>query len=238
MSTWSALDPIRSWDVQSIGQFTIEKYLAFGSNNNTKNIVVSVTLPLTAIGNLLIGLGEGVAFSLIALLIVGFIISMRRALKNSKIRHRLSDSRIVPLLLLSVSILVPWSVQHVPNVESGFDGLSWISWYPTPLMVRWADSTAMQVLVSVPDWWTATLTSAVFLFIPLFYGYLSMSSPESSDFDKTFALVLFLPYLVVLSAFNLSAISVDTISIGPILALLALPVWLIRVMFRRVGIAS
>jgi len=236
--TWSALDPIRSWDIYSRGQFTIENYLSFGSNNNTKNIVVSVNLPLTAIGNLLVGLGEGVTFSLIALLIAGFIISMRRALKSSKIRHRLSDSRIAPLLLLSVSIFLPWSIQHIPNAESGFEGLSWISWYPTPFMVRWADSTAMQVLVAVPDWWTATLTSTMFLFIPLFYGYLSMSSPETNGFDKTFAFVLFLPYLAVLSAFNLSVISVDTICIGPILTLLALPVWLMRVLFRRVRITD
>jgi hypothetical protein len=232
------MDPIRGWSHTLTDHFQIDEDLTFGLNNNTMNVLVSVTLPYTTIGGLLIGFGEVFLLTLIVLLIVGFIFSMRRVVYTSSIADRFSDSRTIPLLLLSASILLPWSVQHLQNGNSGFEGLSWMSWFPTPLMVRWTESKAMQVMVAVPGWWNVTLISTVFLFIPLLYGYLSLSSPETKIFDKTFALTLFLPYLVILTAFNLSAISMDTISIGPILTMLALPVWLMRQAFRKYRITT
>ncbi len=235
---WSPLSPRRGWGWGPSDRFRILKETTFGLNNNSMNLLLSVTLPYTAIGGVLFGIGELVILTFIALLVAGFIISMRTALRYSDLRNRLSDSRILPLLMLSASIFLPWSMQFAQSVGPGFDGVSWISWFSMPFMIRWTDTTAIQLLLSVPDWWYATLISTIFLFIPLFYGYLSLSSTETKQFNRTFALALFLPYLVVLSAFNFSAINLDTISIGPIVALAALPVWLLRLGLRKLKITT
>ncbi len=238
MSTWSVFRPQRGWSVVPIQNFQIIEEATFGANNNSMNLQFRVNLPYTTIGGVLFGLGEFVILTSIIFLIVGFIISLRRVLRHSDLRNRLSDSRILPLIMLSVSIFLPWSMQLATAASSSYDGVYWISWFSIPFMIRWSDSTAIQLLVAIPDWWYASLISIFLLFIPLFYGYLSLSSPEKETFDRTFALVLFLPILVVLAGFNHLPISVDTISIGPIVAIAALPVWLLRLALRKLRITT
>ena len=235
---WSPLSPRRGWGWGISDSFRILKETTFGLNNNSMNLLLSVTLPYTAIGGVLFGIGELVILTFIVLLVAGFIISMRTALRYSDLRNRLSDSRILPLLMLSASIFLPWSMQFAQSVGSGFDGVSWISWFSMPFMIRWSDTTAIQLFLSVPDWWIATLYSTIFLIIPLFYGYLSLSSTETEELDRTFGIALFLPYLVVLAGFNFSAITLETLSLGPIVALAALPVWLLRLGLRRLKITT
>jgi len=238
MSTWSSLRPRTGWGWTPSEQFRIEEDITYSMDNDSRNLQLHVTLPYTVVGNALIGLGEYVVLAAVVLLVVGFIISLRRTLSYSDLRNRLSDSRVLPLLMLSASVFLPWSLQFAEPASSGFDGVSWVSWFSMPFMIRWSDSTAIQLLLSVPDWVYVTWISILFLFIPLFYGYLSLSSVETEVFNKTFALALFLPYLVVLSGFNFSAISLETISLGPIIALAALPVWLLRLGLRRLGLTT
>ena len=238
MSTWSVFRPQRGWSVVPIQNFQIIKEATFDMNNNSMNLQFRVNLPYTAIGGMLFGLGEFVILTSIIFLIIGFIISLRRLLRYSDLRNRLSDSRILPLIMLSVSIFLPWSMQLATVASSSYDGVYWISWFSIPFMIRWSDSTAIQLLLAVPDWWYASLISIFLLFIPLFYGYQSLSSPETETFDRTFALALFLPILVVLANANHLPIYVSTLSIGPIIAIAALPVWLLRLVFRKLRITT
>ncbi len=238
ISTWSSMEPRNGHGWVPFEQFRIDEEITIGSTNRSRNLLFSVTLPYTTIGGVLFGLGEFVILSVIILLVVGFLVSVRRTLRYSDLRHRLSDSRILPLLMLSAGVFLPWTIQLAQTTNSGYDGVSWLSWYSMPFMIRWSDSSAIQVLLSRPDWWYQTLISIIFLFIPLFYGYLSLSSTETKQFNRTFALALFLPYFIVLSAFYFSALNSFTISIGPIVALAALPVWLLRLGLRKLKITT
>ncbi|MBE0525604.1 MAG: hypothetical protein IH631_01590, partial [Candidatus Thorarchaeota archaeon] len=236
--TWSSLDPREGGGWIPYGQFLIEEDIIIGSNNKSRNLIFSIALPYIALGGALFGLGEFVILAVIVLLVIGFIISLRRVLRYSDIRHRLSDSRILPLFLLSAGVFLPWSIQLAQTTNSGYDGVSWLSWFSMPFMIRWSDSTAIQLLMSTPDWWSVTWSFTLFLFIPLCYGYISLASIENERFNKTFALSLILPYYVVLSGFNFSAISLGTISLGPMFALAALPVWLLRLGLRKLQITT
>ncbi|TFH06326.1 MAG: hypothetical protein E4H14_11050 [Candidatus Thorarchaeota archaeon] len=236
--TWSSLDPREGGGWIPYGQFLIEEDIIIGSNNKSRNLIFSIALPYIALGGALFGLGEFVILAVIVLLVIGFIISLRRVLRYSDIRHRLSDSRILPLFLLSAGVFLPWSIQLAQTTNSGYDGVSWLSWFSMPFMIRWSDSTAIQLLMSTRDWWSVTLSFTLFLFIPLCYGYISLASIENERFNKTFALSLILPYYVVLSGFNFSAISLGTISLGPMFVLAALPVWLLRLGLRKLQITT
>ncbi len=235
---WTSFSPRRGWGFPSTPNFQIIKEATFGMNNNSMNLQLGVHLPYAPIGGFLLGLGESIILISIGFLIIGFIISLRRVLRNSDLRNRLSDSRILPLLMLSAGVFLPWSMQLSTAASSSYDGVYWISWFSIPFMIRWSDSTAIQLLVAVPDWLYASLISTFLLFIPLFYGYLSLSSPETENFDKAFALALFLPILIVLANVNHIPISVATIAIGPIVVIAALPVWLLRLALRKLRITT
>jgi hypothetical protein len=219
-------------------QFRIDEDIIIGSSDQSRNVLFSVTLPYLPIGGLLFGLGEFAILTTVILLLAGFLISFRRSLRYSDLRHRFSDSRILPLLILSAGIFLPWTIQFANATNSGYDGVSWISWYSMPFMIRWSDSVSTQLLSSVPGWWNASLLFALFLYIPLFYGYLSLASFEPEKFNKTFCLALILPYLVVLACFNSLRFNLGTISLGPIFVLAALPVWLLRLGLRKLGVTT
>ena len=238
MNTWSWTDSRTGWGSRTTEQFHIQKDITYTMTNNSMNLLVSVTLPYAPIGNALFGLGTFVIFSLVVLLIAGFVISIHRYLQYTNLRNRLSDSRILPLILLSASVFLPWSIQIAKSSTLGFDALSWVSWFSMPFMIRWSDSTGIELLVSASDWWPATVYSTIFLFIPLFYGYLSLSSIEPEEFNQQFGLALFLPYLHVLAGFNFSVLTLETISLGPLVAIAALPVWLLRLGLRRLKITT
>jgi len=238
ITTWSSmqLGLERGWRQNEY--FHIDKDITFSLNNNSMNLQLSVSFPYIVIGGALFGLGEFIVLAVIVLLVIGFIISMRRALRYSDLRNRLSDSRLLPLLMLSMSIFLPWSTQFAKYANPGFEGISTISWFSVPFMIRWSDKTALQLLLSTQDWWYVTWIFTLFFFLPLSYAYLSLSSPETEEFNRTFALVLLLPYLAVLFGFNFSVINLETISLGPIVALAALPVWLLRLGLRKLKITT
>jgi hypothetical protein len=236
VTTWSSVRPRLGWSETE--RFQIEEDITYNMSNNSRNLLIRITLPYLSIGEGIFGLGSFFILSLVVLLVAGFVVSMRRSLRDYIPRNRLSDSRILPLVMLSVSVFLPWSMQIAQSSNPGFDAVSWISWFPMPLMIQWSNNTGLELLLSSSDWQLATFYSTIFLFIPLFYGYLSLASQEEERFNRFFALALLLPYLGVLSAFNLSVITISTLSIGPIVALAALPVWLLRLVLRRLKITT
>ncbi|TFG31502.1 hypothetical protein EU528_06090 [Candidatus Thorarchaeota archaeon] len=238
ISTWSSMEPQGGYDWTPNQQFRIEEEITIDTDNRSRNLLLSVTLPYLTIGGFLFGLGEFVFLFVVILLLVGFLISFRRTLRYSDLRHRLLDSRILPLFMLSAGVFLPWTIQLVQSTNSGYDGVSWISWYSMPFMIRWSDSVSTQILSSVPGWLNATMVFTLFLFIPLCYGYLSLASLETEKFNKAFALAMFLPYLVVLAGFNFLRFDLGTISLGPIFVLAALPVWLLRLGLRKAGLTT
>jgi hypothetical protein len=237
LTTWSTFSPRLGWgawgNAQVFRTYT-ETYLDV--SNSSRNLRLSVDLPYVTIGNTVLGLGDFALFAVVGLLLIGFVKSMHRPLRNSGLRHSLSDSRLLPIAILGLSIFLPWSCQLVQNPNSTFDVVYWISWLSMPLMIRWTDSTPVQILCSTADWWNASLISTFLLFVPLFYACFSLSSPETKVFDRRFALALFLPYLVVLNGFNISVLSMDNLSIGPLLVISALPIWLVRIALRRLEV--
>ncbi|MHA1137165.1 MAG: hypothetical protein ACTSSE_11835 [Candidatus Thorarchaeota archaeon] len=238
MSTWSSMRPRRGYGWTPIQHFEINQDITCSFEDNSRNVQLSVNLPLVTIGGALFGLGEIVVLAVVVLLVIGFIISMRRTLRYSGLRNRLLDSRILPILMLSASIFLPWSMQLAQCANYCVESISSISWFSMPFMIRWSDNTAIQLLVSVEDWWYVPWIFILFFFIPLSYAYLSLSSIETEEFSRTFALALFLPYFVVLSGFNFSVITIKTIALGPIVALAAFPVWLLRLGLRKLGATS
>ena len=235
LATWSSMEPFEGYSWASNQQFVINQELNINSTNLSKNLLFKVNLPLISLGGMLLGLGEIVLISVVFLLIVGFLVSLRRSLRYANLRHRLYDSRIVPLLMLSASIVVPWGVRFGQVSTPGYDSVSWISWHSCQFMIRWTSNTPVQLLVSTADWWYASWAFTFLFFIPLSYGFLSLASVESEKFNKTFALALLLPCLIALSGFNYAALNLETISLGPILVLAAFPVWLLRIGLRKLG---
>jgi hypothetical protein len=233
LSTWSAFSPTLGWGGRD---FHISTETFLDATNSSRNLQLSIVFPYVSVGNAVIGLGDLTLFAVEAMLLVGFAISMHRSLRHSDLRHRLADSRLLPIVLLGLGIILPWSTQLMSYQNHGYDVVYWISWFSMPLMILWTSGTPIQVLCSTADWWNASLLSTFFLFVPLFYMCLSLTSPETESFDRGFALALFLPYLVVLNGFNLAVLSLNSISIGPILVLAALPIWLVRIALRRLGV--
>jgi hypothetical protein len=238
LDTWSAFSPRLGWALSLSMGFHIVTETYLDVSNSSRNLQLSVVLPYITIGNAVLGLGDFVLLAVIGMLLVGFAISMHRSLCHSDLRHRLTDSRLLPIALLGLGIVLPWSAQLVSYPNSTYDVVYWISWFSMPLMIRWTDSISVQILCSTADWWNASLLSTFLLFVPLFYACLSLSSPEAEGFDRGFALTLFLPYIIVLYGFNLAVMNMNTISIGPLLVIAALPIWLVRIALRRVGVTK
>jgi len=238
MDTWSPFSPRWSWyRYQALGSyFHIETNpdVSISSRNHR----LSVVLPYVTIGDAVLGLGDFLLLALGGLLLIKLGVTLHRVLRHSDLRHRLSDSRLLPIVLLGLGVFLPWSKQLLISPSSSYVNVYWISWFSMPIMIRWTDRTAIQLLYSTPDWWIASLISIFLLFVPVFYACLSLSSPETGAFDRRFALALFLPYLVVLSGFSFSVLSPDTISFGPLLIVAALPVWLMRIALRRLGLTK
>ncbi|MFW9960006.1 MAG: hypothetical protein ACFFDV_03250 [Candidatus Thorarchaeota archaeon] len=238
LNTWSPFNPRWGWDWRPTQGFQINAQTYLDMSNSSTNLKLNIVLPFATIGNVVLGLGDFLLLIVEGYLFIGAAVTLHRALRYSELRHRLSDSRLIPIVLLGLSVFLPWSMQLVTFSSPPYDGVYWISWFSMPFMIRWTDSTAIQIICATADWWNATLISTFFLFIPLFLTCLSLSSPEKEGFDRAFALVLFLPYLVVKVGFDLSVLTLDTISIGPLLVLAALPVWLVRIALRRFGITK
>ena len=238
LTTWSPFSPILGWYWRPTQGFQINAQTCLDLDNSTTNLRLNVALPYVTIGGIVLGLGDFVLLIVVGCLLIGAAVTLHRALRYSELRHRLSDSRLIPIVLLGLSVFLPWSMQLVKVTNSIYDGVYWISWFSEPFMIRWTDSTSLQILCATPDWWTATVISTFFLFIPLFSACLSLSKPEKEEFDRVFALALFLPYLVIKVGFDLFVLTLDTISIGPLLVLAALPVWLVRIALRRIGITK
>jgi hypothetical protein len=238
LNTWSALSPEMGWAWSPSQWLHISAETYLDDTNSSRNLQLSVVLPYMTASYTVLGPGDVVLFAVEGLLLLGFVMSMNRSLRHSDLRHRLTDSRLLPIVLLGLGIVLPWSVQLASFPNSSYDVVYWISWFSMPFMIRWTDSTPMQVLCSIADWWNASLFSTFLLFVPLFYACLSLASPETEGFDRTFALALFLPYLIVLNGFNHAVLSLDTISIGPLLILAALPIWLVRIVLRKLGVTK
>ena len=238
MDTWSPFSPRLGWYWQPTQVFSISVVTNLDVSNSSRNLRLSIVLPYITLGDAVLGLGDLVLLAVEGLLLVGFAITLHRMLRYSDLRHRLSDSRLLPIVLLGLGIFLPWSTQLPISPGSSYASVHWISWFSMPFMIRWTDSTAIQLLCATPDWWNASLISTFLLFVPLFYACFSLQSLETGGFDRKFAFALFLPYLVVLSGFYFSVLSPDTISIGPPLTIAALPVWLARIALRRLGITK
>jgi hypothetical protein len=232
LSPWTGQYPsyAQSYDIYEVDQINM--------NSTSMNIDVSVTFSFVTIGNMVLGLGEFLLMTTDVILIAWSVITIRRELRHSDLRHRLSDSRLLPILLLIASVFLPWSIQWNSTAGPGYDGVYWVLWFSTPLMIRWTDGTAIQVLSALSGWWYASLISTNFLILPIFYSCFSLSSPEGNRFNRKFAVALLMPYMVVLSGFYYSVLDITTISVGPLLAIAALPVWLLRLALRRLGITK
>ena len=238
LSTWSTLHPQRGWGWTPNDHLEISEQVTISAANQSANLILRAEFPYEAIGGAYVGLGDTIFLIFTVLLVAGFVVSIRRVLANTNLRDRLSDSRILPLIMLNVGILLPWSVQLTGPAISSYQAVSWMSWFTIPIMLRWTDSSLMQFFIATPNWWNSILISIVFLLIPLYYGYLSLASEETEEFNRRFALALILPYIAVWSGFSSSAFPLSTIWVGPILILAALPVWLVSYGFRRYGIIT
>jgi len=238
LNTWSPFSPRLGWYWRPTQGFQINAQTYLDTSNSSTNLRLNVAFPYVTIGNIILGLGDFILLIVEGSLLIGFAVNLHRALRYSELRHRLSDSRLIPIVLLGLSVFLPWSTQLVSVTNPIYSDVYWISWFSMPFMIQWTDTTSIQILCATADWWNATVISTFFLFIPLFYMCMSLSSHEKEGFDRAFALALLLPYLVVKVGFDLSVLTLDTISIGPLLVLAALPVWLVRIALRRIGITK
>jgi hypothetical protein len=238
VSVWHSLSPWTGLYASPALSYCLDEDKQIKLNSSSTTIDINIDFGFVTIGNLASGLGEFLLIFSDVILVIGFAITLRREFRQSDLRHRLSDSRLLPIILLIASVFLPWSMQWNSIDGSSFDGVYWILWFSRPFMIRWTDGTAIQVLSAVADWWYASLISTVFLILPIFYSCYSLSSPEGNRFDRKFALVLLMPYMVVLSGFSYSVLQLTTISVGPLLAMAALPVWLVRIALRKIGITK
>ena len=238
VDTWSAFSPRISWSWRETQHFEVRTDISLDANSSSRNLNLNIVFPYLVIGNMLLGTGDILLFAIEGILIIWFVVILKRELRRLGRRLNISDSRMFPVILLLLGVFLPWSMQLQTYSSSSYDVVYWISWFSKPFMIRWTDSTSLQLLCSTSDWWYSSLISTFLLFLPLIYVCLTIVQPEKETLDRTFAFALLLPYLVVYTAFIFGVVTLETISIGPLLILAALPVYLIRIAFRRVGLTK
>ncbi len=193
-----------------------------------QNQRISFSSPLTVnIFGLLMNLGQIIDFGLVVLMIL--LVVKRWFVKTAQNNRRavIFDYRFLPLILLLSSFLFPWIQysQWGDYLTSYFSAL--------PVRVLTIQDGITFTVISFGEWIILGLLSLLMLWIPL-VGLLSqLLTPESKSSSRKTTKLLLLPFLY--GAFFLigSLLSGYPVCIGPILAMLGLPVWLSQRAFRH-----
>jgi hypothetical protein len=238
LDTWSPFQPTTGWGLQPRQNHNVEVQINIDETNRSRNLLLRINLPFIPLFGVIMGAGELSIMAMITLIFTGTFISFRRILLHSNIRHRLTDSRFLPLVLMILSMLIPWLRQDIVYTHSLHTGVHWLVWYGLPFMIRWSDGLLGQILLVEPILLNAFTSSILFLMIPIIYGIFSLSKPESEKFDRGFLLALLCPYIVAFVALDYAAYTGGVPTIGLYLAVTALPVWILRIVLRRFGIVK
>jgi hypothetical protein len=212
--------------------------ITIDETNSFRNLMVHVRLPYVSVLGLALGVFEIAMLIMASILFCSSVIAFRRVFRYSNLRHRLNDTRLIPVVLLTTSVFVPWLMQVDQYPDTLFVGGKWVIWWATPFVVRWFDGLSGQLLVASQSWWEISFHSAIFLIVPVIYGWLVLARPEGEKLQRGFVLSLLLPYLVVLSALDYASATGSQLSVGLILVAIAFPIWVILYMLKRFGILS
>ncbi|MHA3961991.1 MAG: hypothetical protein AM325_000510 [Candidatus Thorarchaeota archaeon SMTZ1-45] len=231
--SWSPYEPLSGQTFNPDTSSRIETTVIIDETNSSRNLMFRVILPYLPVFGVALGAGEIILLSMVIVLLCLSFIAFRRVFRYSNLRHRLNDTRLIPVLLLTTSLFVPWHIQMGPYLDTLYIGVEWVVWWATPLMVRWYDGLSGQVLVASHPWIDTFFHSTLFLLIPIIYGWFVIARPEGEKLERGFILSLLLPYLVVLSALDYASATGSVPSVGLVLVMIAFPVWVIRYLLKR-----
>jgi hypothetical protein len=206
--------------------------------NSYRNLVVHITLPFVSVLGLALGVREIAMLTMAGILLCSSVIAFRRIFRYSNLRHRLNDTRLIPVVLLTTSVFVPWLMQVDQYPDTLYIGGKWVVWWATPLVVRWFDGFSGQLLVARQPSLETSFHSTIFLIVPIIYGWIVLARPEDQKLERGFVLSLLLPYLVVLSALDYAAATGSQLSLGLISAAIAFPIWVVLYALKRFGILT
>ena len=213
-------------------------WITIDETNSYRNLVVHIRLPFVSVLGVALDVSEIAMLVLAGILLCSSVIAFRRIFRYSNLRHRLNDTRLIPVVLLTTSVFVPWLMQVDQYPDTLYIGGKWVVWWATPLVVRWFDGFSGQLLVARQLWWETSFHSTIFLIVPIIYGWIVLARPEDQKLERGFALSLLLPYLVVLSALDYAVATGSQLSLGLIFAAIAFPIWVVLYALKRFGILS
>ncbi len=216
-------------------------FLAEGTNS-AYNLRFKVVLPAVTVLGVMLGLGDVVLLSLVGYCFVVIALLVWKMIGTRRLHDVVVDSRFPPILLLVLSIFVPWMTYFDDRgylIAVGQFGLpspaTYVIWSVIPLGLVWKESYAAQFFEPI-EWTWLTLVSLITFIIPLLFAIsrLGLYEEEEEGARRDFALLMALPYILVIVAAIIAYNHEAVISLGAVLAMMALPVWLVsRFMMKR-----
>ncbi|MFW9795768.1 MAG: hypothetical protein ACFFE2_01910 [Candidatus Thorarchaeota archaeon] len=236
--SWSPYAPQTGTTFNPPSSSKVETIITIDETNSSRNLMIHINHPYLSVLGVALGVGEILMLIMAIVLVCSSVFAFRGVYRYSNLRHRLNDTRLIPVTLLTISVFIPWMVKLNPYPDALYNGGGRVVWWVTPLMIRWYNGFSGQISVASNPWFSSFVYSVTFLLIPIIYGWFVISRPESDKLERGFVISLLLPYLAVLSALDYTSSTGCQPSIGLILVLLAFPIWLVRYLFKRVGLLS
>jgi len=165
------------------------------SYNVTKNLHLDVTMQYLSVFGLAISPQDLIQIFLVVTLYVLLIAYLSLYMYEKKQRITLKDPRIIPLLLILVTAVIPWFSAIRTNILYSETQITILSTGVFPIFSAWIDS-GMFTLV-IPSFGVYWVIASVLLFwMPLFYANYSTSPPSTKEENYNSAYALFAPYLL------------------------------------------
>ncbi len=212
--------------------------------DSSHDYFLDVDLPITSFGNLALASSDIVVLIACTLLLVLLVVRIIIHFRKLGPLIVLKDPRLVPVILLFVSAVLPWAVYTQsrmswsgPVITAHFARINPLATYlefynDSLILIHPATAVVGHNLNAV---WL--VVGAAFLFwLPLLYCSTSIGISEDKRYDSHFAVMLMLPIVLALSSL-LPGLTISSLTLGPgsYLALLALPLWLvIKTISRKV----
>jgi len=203
---------------------------------------LDVEIPVTSLGS--IALAPSDIFILIncILLLVLIVVRIVFHFRNLGASIVLKDPRLVPVIILFVSAVLPWVVytQSVMSWSGPAFTVNFARINPLTTYLEFQNDSLIIIhlgMAAVGYNLDAVylFVGAVFLFwLPLLYCSTSVGISEDKRYDSHFAVMLILPIVLALSSF-LPGLYISSLTLGPgsFLAILALPIWIVLELLKR-----
>ncbi|MCF2137854.1 MAG: hypothetical protein K9W43_11540 [Candidatus Thorarchaeota archaeon] len=210
--------------------------------NSSFNLRAEINLPYVEVFGLSLGLGEVILMLMVGYCAVILVAWSRKTLEHRSLRSLSRDPRFPSVVLLVLSIFVPWiGVPQQPTTCKGsypfcLQVYHWTVWLVVPVVLFHQEGYSAQ-LFELREWFSLSLLSFLFFVLPLIALIYKMSIPiEEEEATSHFSLLLAMPLVLVAAGVIIAYQLGGTLYIGSLLAMTAIPVWVIQRFLERLGI--